>query len=114
MEAQKAQETLLTRQIRGLEEDNSRIANMYAQLTNQDVVVPVIQAQSNQHDQIRNLEKGQQDAKKGWKSVADDFGGSFGGVNGKSPGSAANQTTMRKETTPYGNVATQVTLKRNI
>ena len=51
-------------------------------------------------------EKVNQDGKKGWKSVADDFGGSFGGVNGKSPGSAANQTTMRKDSTPYGNAAT--------
>jgi len=45
------------------------------------------------------------DGKKGWQSVADDFGGSFGG-NGKSPGSAANQTTMRKDSTPYGNGTT--------
>ena len=86
---------------------------MYAQLTNQEVNVPVIQPASRDYEQIKMQEKVNQDGKKGWKSVADDFGGSFGGVNGKSPGSAANQTTMRKDSTPYGNAATQVTLKRN-
>ena len=86
---------------------------MYAQLTNQEVVVPGIQAPSGDHERVKLQEKGKQDAKKGWQSVADDFGGSFGG-NGKSPGSAANQTTMRKDSTAYANGATQVTLKRNI
>lgn len=50
IDAQKAQEALLSRQIRGLEEDNKRIANMYAQLTNQEVIVPVIQAASKDHE----------------------------------------------------------------
>ena len=50
IDAQKAQEALLSRQIRGLEEDNTRIANMYAQLTNQEVIVPVIQAASKDHE----------------------------------------------------------------
>ena len=50
IDAQKSQEALLSRQIRGLEEDNTRIANMYAQLTNQEVIVPVIQAASKDHE----------------------------------------------------------------
>ena len=50
IDAQKAQEALLSRQIRGLEEDNTRIVNMYAQLTNQEVIVPVIQAASKDHE----------------------------------------------------------------
>ena len=50
IDAQKSQEALLNRQIRGLEEDNTRIANMYAQLTNQEVIVPVIQAASKDHE----------------------------------------------------------------
>ncbi len=66
IDAQKAQEALLSRQIRGLEEDNTRIANMYAQLTNQEVIVPIIQAASKDHELIRQQEKGKSDAKKGW------------------------------------------------
>jgi hypothetical protein len=31
---------------------------MYAQLTNQEVIVPVIQAASKDHEQIRQQEKG--------------------------------------------------------
>lgn len=87
---------------------------MYAQLTNQPINTPVIQPASREHEMMRQQEKVNQDGKKGWKSVADDFGGSFNVVNGKSPGSAANQPTMRKDNTtvPSGN-ATQVTLKRN-
>ena len=50
IDAQKSQEALLSRQIRGLEEDNTRIANMYAQLTNQEVIVPVIQVASKDHE----------------------------------------------------------------
>ena len=50
IDAQKSQEALLSRQIRGLEEDNTRIANMYAQLTNQEVIVPVIQTASKDHE----------------------------------------------------------------
>ncbi len=39
---------------------------MYAQLTNQDATTPVIQAESKEHEHIRQQEKVQQDAKKGW------------------------------------------------
>ena len=39
LDAQKAQEALLNRQIRGLEEDNTRMANMYAQLTDRKSTV---------------------------------------------------------------------------
>lgn len=66
LEAKKANDTLVSRQIRGLEEDNSRIASMYAQLTNQEMTVPVIQGASKQHELIKKDDKIKQDAKKGW------------------------------------------------
>lgn len=102
------QTVLLQRQVRGLTEDNERLANMYSTLTKSgDTACPLhgdIKPNA-QFDQIKKEEVRAQDAKKGWQTVSDEFGGS---VQGKSPGSASQ--TMRKEDVTKKDY--DVTLKR--
>lgn len=95
LELKDKEQSLLTRQIRGLHEDNERIANMYQMVKdlktaaheNQEaeVVAPTAEAYAAKKLEDRRA----QNAKKGWQTVEDDgFGGSFATFSG-------NSATMR-------------------
>ena len=85
LELKDKEQNLLTRQIRGLHEDNERIANMYQMVKDLrtaatkseegEVVAPTAEAYAAKKKADRRAEA----AKKGWQTVEDDgFGGSFG------------------------------------
>ena len=85
LELKDKEQNLLTRQIRGLHEDNERIANMYKMVKdmrtvdtneNEDVVAP---NSAEAYAVKKKLDRRADIAKKGWQTVEDDgFGGSFG------------------------------------
>ena len=75
---------------------------MYAALTNQ-AEEPATAQVNGQFEQVKQQEKRQADAKKGWQTVSD-------GSYQKSPGSAGN--TLRREDPPKI-VNNDVTMKRN-
>ena len=84
LETKDKEQNLLTRQIRGLHEDNERIANMYQMVkdmrthttkSQDEVVAPTAEAYTAK----KKADKREEAAKKGWQTVEDDgFGGSFG------------------------------------
>ena len=91
LELKDKEQSLLTRQIRGLHEDNERIANMYqmvkdlktagAKAEEAEVVAPTAEAYAAKKVE----DKRAQNAKKGWQTVEDDgFGGSFAPFSGSS------------------------------
>lgn len=67
---------------------------MFAQLTQtSETVAPVRVKESPQFEKAKKEEKVQENAKKGWKSVNNDFGGT--------PGSAAGQVTRKAQVTTF-------------
>ena len=85
---------------------------MYKQLTksnNATVSVDGVCKPNTQFEQAKKEDIRAQDAKKGWQTVSDDFGGSY---SGRSPGSASQ--TMRKDVNDVTKKEqNDVTLKRN-
>ena len=73
---------LLNRQIRGLQEDNERIAKMYQLVQNFNSGKPVndeeVAAPSNAWEQAKLKDKAEQQTKKGWNVASEDLRGSPG------------------------------------
>lgn len=98
-----AQMVLLERTVRGLEEDNTRLASMYEQLSKSNDSTHHI-APNQAFEAAKSEDRKQQAAKKGWQTVTDDFGG-----YSRSPGSA--NTMARKDEGPIKGTQ-DVTIKR--
>ena len=105
---------MLTRQIRGLHEDNERIANMYKMVKDmrtvdttdvkEDVVAP---NSAEAYAAKKKADRRNDVAKKGWQTVEDSgFGGSFGTF---SPGT---QATLRHPDAKPQAFDQKVTVKR--
>ena len=75
--------SLLNRQIRGLQEDNERIAKMYQLVQNFNSGKPVndeeVAAPCKAREQAKLKDKAEQQAKKGWNVASEDLRGSPAG-----------------------------------
>lgn len=102
LELKDKEQNLLTRQIRGLHEDNERIANMYTMVkdmrtvatkSDEDAVAPTAEAYAAKKKADRRAEA----AKKGWQTVDDDgFGGSFGTFSPTGPVGSQGHTLRNR------------------
>jgi len=104
--------SLLNRQIRGLQEDNERIARMYTLVQNVREGKPVtgeeVAAPSHVWEKSKLNDKAEQQAKKGWQVASEDLKGS--------PDSLRNTMHFqRNDEAAIVNQATdqKITMKRN-
>ena len=83
LEMRDKEHNLLNRQIRGLQEDNERIAKMYQLVQNFNSGKPVndeeVAAPSRAWEQAKLQDKADQKAKKGWNVASEDLRGSPSG-----------------------------------
>ena len=106
------EQNLLTRQIRGLHEDNERMVQMYkmvqatpSKTTKTEEEVNGAPTLISEYAETRKKDRQAAAEQKGWKIVEDDFGG--GSFGAGSPGSAFYRRNQEDNRTPSGNGAYQ-------
>ena len=111
LEMREKEHALLNRQIRGLQEDNERIAKMYTLVQNVREGKPIqeeVAAPCNVWEHHKLADKVEQQVKKGWRVASEDFSGSPGG------GSFSNTLHFRRDGAALQADADRViTIKRN-